>query len=293
MTGYRYIDRVKTTDIITVLYMVVTALYMLVFGKMLEELLIPMIVRIVVITLVGILIFIESKRETSVLKFIHLFYPILLLTYFYGETAQFNHFIFSTNLDSIVYGWEDKLFGFQPSIEFSVRFHQHWFSELLHFGYFSYYLLTIGVSVTFFILRPALAEKVIFVIVTSFFIYYLVFIIFPVVGPQYYFSYPLNEIVDTGVFSRAVKLVQYYGEHPTGAFPSSHVGMIVIFLYLSYGNIRWLFWIIVPLFVLILMATVYLKAHYAVDVFAGVLSAPIVYFLSKMFYGQIQGKLNR
>ncbi|NQU31791.1 MAG: phosphatase PAP2 family protein [Bacteroidetes bacterium] len=293
MTGYRYIDKVSTTDIITVLYIVVTAVYMLVFGRISEELFMPILIRGVLVIQVGIIIFMESKRETSVIKFIHLFYPILLLTYFYSETAQLNHFIFNTNFDSIIYGWEDALFGFQPSIDFSARFPQHWFSELLHFGYFSYYLLTIGVGITFYILRPDLAEKVIFMIVTSFYIYYLVFIIFPVIGPQYYYAYPLNEVVYTGIFSQAVKLVQYYGEHPTGAFPSSHVGMVLIFLYLSYKNIRWLFWVIVPLFVLILMATVYLKAHYAVDVVAGIFSAPIVYFISNMFYGQIRDKLNQ
>ncbi len=291
MTGFRYNHKVKTTDVITVLYMLVTAVYMLVFGKMTAGLLMPILIRVVLIILVGIMIFLESKWETKTIKFVHLFYPILLLTYFYGETAQLNHFIFSSNLDSIVYGWEEALFGFQPSIDFSARVPQHWFSELLHLGYFSYYLLTIGVSLTFYILRPALAEKVIFLIITSFFIYYLIFILFPVAGPQYYLPVPLNEVADSGIFSRAVKLVQYYGEHPTGAFPSSHVGMVVIFLYLSFRNIRWLFWLILPLLVLILMATVYLKAHYAIDVFAGLLSAPIVYFFSKILYGQIMGKL--
>jgi len=98
---------------------------------------------------------------------------------------------------------------------------------------------------------------------------------------------PLSDTADSGIFSRAVKLVQYYGEHPTGAFPSSHVAMVVIFLYLSFMNIRWLFWIILPLFVLILMATVYIKAHYAIDVIAGLLSAPIVYYLANLLAKQI------
>jgi len=117
------------------------------------------------------------------------------------------------------------------------------------------------------------------------------FIIFPVVGPQYYFSPPFSEVADSGIFSRTVKLIQYYGEYPTGAFPSSHVGLVVIFLTITYNNLRWLFWVIVPLFLLILSATVYIKAHYAIDVFAGLLSAPFVYYFSGILHSLIRRRL--
>lgn len=290
MGGFNFSNSIKTTDVITMAYMVVTALFMLVFGGVFIFL-IPMLIREVVILFVLAVIYFHSKWDNIWINFIHLFYPILLLTYFYGETALINNLIFSENLDPIIYNWEEALFGFQPSLEFSIRFPQHWFSELLYMGYFSYYLMTFGVSLMFYIFKPAMTEKVIFIVITSLFIHYLVFIVFPVVGPQYYFDPPFSEMADSGFFSRAVKLVQYYGEHPTAAFPSSHVALVVIFLYISYYKLRWLFWVIVPLFILILLATVYIKAHYAVDVFAGLLSAPIVYYFSLILYRQISRKL--
>jgi len=291
MGGFSTVNNIKTTDVITVAYMLVTALFMFVFGGFSEMFLAPVMIRLTVILFVVAVIYFHIKWDYNWINFIHLFYPVLLLTYFYGETALINNLIFLENLDPIIYNWEEALFGFQPSLEFSIRFPQNWFSELLYMGYFSYYLLTFGVSLMFFIFKPVMAEKVIFIVITSLFIHYLVFIVFPVVGPQYYFSVPFSEVVDSGFFSRAVKLVQYYGEHPTAAFPSSHVALVVIFLYISYYNIRWLFWLIVPLFILILLATVYIKAHYAVDVFAGLLSAPIVYYLSVILYRFIRKKL--
>ncbi|MBC8319213.1 MAG: phosphatase PAP2 family protein [Bacteroidetes bacterium] len=293
MTGYKFVKNIKTTDVITVYYIVVTAVYMLIFEGITGKILMPMVIRALLFLFVVAVIYVNSKLNNKAIKFIHLFYPIILLTYFYGETAQLNHLIFIDNLDPIIYRWEEALFGFQPSLKFSVLVPQYWFSELMNFGYFSYYLLTFGLSLAFFIQRPALVEKVIFMIISSFLIYYFVFIVLPVVGPQYYFSPPLSEIPDSGIFSRAVKLVQYYGEHPTGAFPSSHIGMVVIFLYISYSNIRWFFWIIVPLFLLILLATVYIKAHYAVDLIAGLVSAPIVYYLSGTLFKLIKKKLLR
>jgi len=183
MTGYNLKEHIRSTDIITVLYLTVSMLFILVFGRA-ENYLMPLLLRLMTVVIVIFVIYLSSKMDKKAMQFIHLFYPILVLTYFYGETAQFNHLIFAESLDPVFYDLEEWVFGFQPSLEFSIRFSQKWFSELLNFGYFSYYILTFGVSLAFFILRPEQVEKVIFLIITSFFIYYLVFLIFPVVGPQ-------------------------------------------------------------------------------------------------------------
>jgi membrane-associated phospholipid phosphatase len=90
----------------------------------------------------------------------------------------------------------------------------------------------------------------------------------------------LSDVPVTGFFSKAVKIVQEFGEHPTGAFPSSHVGMALIFLWISRKSSKVMFWILVPFVIVILFATVYIKAHYAVDIIGGILSAPLILFFS-------------
>lgn len=284
MAGFNMKKHILSADIITVGYLLLTAILILIFDDFSLEFSSPLLLRLIILIVIFSIIFFHFKFDNRWVKFLHLFYPIILLTYFYGETALLSEIIFNGSYDAMVSGWEDFLFGFQPSVEFSKNFSNKWFSELLNFGYFSYYILTFGVSFAFFILKPNQAEKTIFIIISSFLFYYLFFIAFPVQGPQYYFSSALSQTVDSGIFSSAVRLVQYYGEHPTGAFPSSHVGMVVIFLSLSFKKINWLFYSIIPLFTLILFATVYIKAHYAIDVFAGLISAPLVYYLSlKLF----------
>jgi membrane-associated phospholipid phosphatase len=284
MAGCNLKKHILSTDIITVGYLLITTLLILIFDGLSFQLSSPMFFRLIAILVIISIVYLNSRFKNRWVDFLHLFYPIILLTYFYGETAWLSEIIFNGSYDAMVKGWDDALFGFQPSVEFSRSFFAKWFSELLNFGYFSYYILTFGVSLMFFVLKPALAEKTVFIIISSFYLYYLIFIAFPVQGPQYYFSSALSQTVDSGIFSRAVGLVQYYGEHPTGAFPSSHVGMVVIFLTLSFRKINWLFFSIIPLFILILFATVYIKAHYAIDVFAGLISAPVVYFVSlKLF----------
>ncbi len=292
MAGFNDKWNVKAADLILGAYLLLTAVYMLVFDGLSSLVILHLQIRLVLLLFIVLIIVLNARFNGKLINFVHLFYPIILLSYLYGETASINHLLFAENLDVHVYDWEQFVFGFQPSLEFSRSFPQKWFSELLHFGYFSYYLLTAGIALAFYFYKPALSERIIFLVFTSFLIYYFIFILFPVVGPQYYFQAPLSQMSDSGIFSRAVKLVQYYGEHPTGAFPSSHVGMVVIFLSLSFKSIRWFFWLVMPLFLLIMLATVYIKAHYTVDVFAGLLSAPFVLYLSKLLYGKLSQLLS-
>ena len=64
------------------------------------------------------------------------------------------------------------------------------------------------------------------------------------------------------------------GERPTAAFPSSHVGISTICMFLiAHARNYKLLAILAPLYFLLCCATVYIQAHYLVDAIAGVISA--------------------
>ena len=78
------------------------------------------------------------------------------------------------------------------------------------------------------------------------------------------------------------------GERPTAAFPSSHVGVTTILVLLAWkARCRWLFWVMVPVFILLCLSTVYIFAHYAVDVIAGWVSAVLIYVVLHFLGGKI------
>ncbi len=292
MAGFKLEENIRSTDVIAIGYMVITAIFILIFEGISRSAMVAMSWRFVFIMIASAAIYLEYHYNSKPTLFFHLLYPVVFLSFFYGETAAINNYIFPNDLDPIIIDLEEYLFGYQPSIEFSIAFPQLWVSEVLNFGYLSLYLMTFVVCLSFFFFRIEIAERSIFIILSSFLIYYLIFIILPVVGPQYFFDYPFNTSVDSGLFSKAVKFVQYYGEEPTGAFPSSHVGLVLIFLYLSKEYLYWIFLILLPMFILIVLATVYIKAHYVVDVIAGLLSAPLIYYIGTLLYGVIEKRLN-
>lgn len=75
-----------------------------------------------------------------------------------------------------------------------------WVSEPLNMGYFFYYPMILVVVVWYLLYRFDLFEKVSFVIVTAFFIYYLIYIFVPVAGPQFYFPAIGIDNVAQGIF---------------------------------------------------------------------------------------------
>ena len=210
----------------------------------------------------------------------------LLLGFFYTETAFLNTMVFP-KIDPVLTGIDQWLFGHQPAIRFSEVYGNSLFSELMFSGYFSYYLMPLIALILIRVKKPAHFNRFVFLLISAYFTYYLLFILFPAAGPQYYYEPPFNQISAHGPMAHLVKLVQQIGEVPTGAFPSSHVGITFILLFLLFALNKKLFWIYIPFSILLLFSTVYIKAHYVVDVLAGLLSAPIVLSLNLFIYKKL------
>lgn len=131
----------------------------------------------------------------------------------------------------------------------------------------------------------------------------------PVTGPQYYYPavgldqiaagvFPnlhdyfmtMREAMPTpgnpdGVFYQMVVDAHRAGERPTAAFPSSHVGISTVLMLLAWqSKNRKLFWILMVFYVLLCLSTVYIYAHYAIDVIGGWLSALLMFTLLHFGY---------
>ena len=81
-----------------------------------------------------------------------------------------------------------------------------------------------------------------------------------------------------GIFYNLVEDAKAAGERPTAAFPSSHVGVSTICMLLAWrsGNRKLLFTLL-PFYVFLCMATVYIQAHYAIDAIAGLITGVALY----------------
>jgi membrane-associated phospholipid phosphatase len=266
--------------------MAITAIFLAFFIDKVESPMVHFIFRIVVTILIFLLAWLHNNGKNRVVIIIRYCLPFALLSYWYPHTYYFNNFIFD-NLDHHFVAADQLLFGCQPSLEFSQRMTWAWFSELMYFGYFSYYFIFFGTALWCYFRYKELVNKVIFLFVCSFYVFYFVFIIVPVVGPQFYFTPPLNEVPDGYLFCKIMRFLQYVGEEPTGAFPSSHVGITFIVVIFAARHCRELLKYILPLFIILVFSTVYIKAHYLVDVFGGLAAVAVTYPLVSWLYRKI------
>lgn len=242
-----------------------------------------MLNRLVFIVLFVFCFFIKSKLKEYQWQLVSFLCVYAALSGLYKETASLNQ-LFLPALDETLVAWDEYLFGFQPSVEFSKSMSSAWFSELMFMGYFWYYLMPLWVLFIIYKKNKQKISEFGFLLIASFITYYLFFITNPAFGPQFYFSKPFSEIEAQGLFGNLVKIIQKNGEAPTAAFPSSHIGIswvVLIWLFYNFRNYILLF---LPFVILLMFSTVYIKAHYAVDAIFGWISAFFVYFIVINFF---------
>ena len=282
LTGLRFFP----VEIATLVYIFITGIYLIVFVDKLEAPLIHFGIRIGVTALILLLVCLHNVSRNPVIGCIRYFLPFALLSLWYPETYYIGKFVLP-NQDQFLYAVDQTLFGCQPGLEFSKLLPYAWFSELMYFGYFSYYFIFFGTALWCYIKDKELANRAVFMLVGSFYLYYMMFIVFPAAGPYFYtdlFPPPLNQAPDGFIFCKIMRFLQATGERPTGAFPSSHVSITFTVLIFNYLHCRQLLKFTLPLFIILFFSTVYIKAHYAIDAIGGLISVTVTYPLVSRMY---------
>ena len=258
--------------------------------------------RLRVLAMTAALWAVYRMMPCRITKMVRIIAQLALLAWWYPDTYEINRMF--PNLDHIFAGWEQELFGCQPALYFAKALPWAVVSELMSMGYFMYYPMIALVTFYYFFCKYHEAERATFVLLTSFFIYYVIFIYVPVVGPTFYYDavgireithgiFPaMGDYFNThtdclptpgytdGIFYQLVEDAKSAGERPTAAFPSSHVGVgTVCMLLIWHADNRKMLYVMLPFYVFLCMATVYIQAHYLIDALAGLVSGVIIYFV--------------
>ena len=291
---------------ISLIYNAITTILIVLLYSRMDHPGMMLLERAGIVAITFALIYLYQKYPCRLSAFVRMVVQMSFLAYWYPDTFEFNRLF--PNLDCFFASAEQWIFNCQPSVEFSKLCPDIWFSEPFNMGYFAYYPLIAIVAIYYFVFKFEWFEKASFVIVTSFFLYYLIYIFVPVAGPQFYFPaigmdnveacnflsigdyFNHNAILlpgpnfEQGLFFELVEASQEVGERPTAAFPSSHVGISTILMIMAWRVNKKMCYGLTPFYVLLCCATVYIQAHYLIDVFAGWMSAVAIYILSTWMY---------
>ena len=217
------------------------------------------------------------------------YFQLGLLAYWYPDIYHFSKLM--PNTDPLFAEADQLLFGCQPAVVFSRLLSGRFWSELFYMGYFSYYVMIIAAALYATFVHFRRFDRTTTIILCSFMLYYTVYLFLQSAGPQFYFPKIGMEQAMAGNFPDVGDWFRFHPElthtQTGGGFFKSLVEAaqksefpIAAVRRMS----RPLTWVFLPFYVILCLSTVYIGAHYAVDVVGGWVSAVIIYWLSKSIY---------
>jgi membrane-associated phospholipid phosphatase len=230
----------------------------------------------------------STGHSHLVIRFLRYWYIPIVLGYFYEQIDGYILGIHGGYLDHLIIGYEKAFLGIHTSV-WLERFASPPMTEIMNVSYHSYYWLgpVLGLSLYFRGELMAL-RRTVFSIVTAFFISYLGFFMFPVVGPRYVLSDlykgPLEGYVVTALQNYIMKVGDIHG----GCMPSSHVAVALVVLLLAWVYRKRMAVWMTPFVTMLCVSTVYNRYHYVSDVVAGVAVGLFSFWLGKKVYGPME-----
>ena len=235
-----------------------------------------------IIIVLLMLIFKETHEERRFFYWLHFFWPIISLAFLYTQCTSWDNLIFPITFDPVLIKWDLRLFGSALNKVMASSVDSLWLDEIMHFFYFSYYLVIFLTVVWMLGRRQPQAYELIFSLTLMMYFHFIFFMIFPSDGPLA----DRNDLFNQGVVF--IPLMDFiYGvseQNGGGAFPSTHVSAAVL---IAIYNFKYLPKLRVPVSVLcvgIIISTVYCSYHYAIDAAAGIITGTLFYFLGKYIY---------
>lgn len=175
------------------------------------------------------------------------------------------------------------LFGVQPCV-WSERFITRGRTELMNFFYWNFFWIALANSVALLALgRWRAFRAATFAVLTCFFLGYALYVIFPAAPPRLVLQSQFKVTLQgypagfTRLGDQALALLPV---HSRAAFPSLHAAVSLVALVMAWRHLRPWFFVLLPFVLGLWVSTVYLRHHYAVDLLAGWMLAPLALALA-------------
>jgi PAP2 superfamily len=237
-----------------------------------------LLVNLAVLGGLALVCVLSRRSRWRSLALLRLSYGPALFSVLYRQTATVWPVLYEQPFDAWLVHVEQLLWRSQPSLVFAQQAPWRWLSELFCAAYYAYYYFVPAMLFTVLLTRGyTAAERVVFSIALCFLICYTLFWFFPTVAPHYWFPPHAGPQLYQGyLFNHLLFLFTAAGEVPAGAFPSSHIAVALLLTIQAHRFAPRLFPFMLAVTVVMCPAVVYLKAHYALDVPAGILMGLLI-----------------
>lgn len=210
-----------------------------------------------------------SRFTHPVLRFARDWYPLPLFVFSFEELQGLVHMIFPGWFDSYLIQFDFNFAGVHPSI-WLAQFSSPALNDFMQFAYMTYFLYLVILPAILWCARDRLAFWTVMVsTAVAHDCVYAASVLFPVESPYYSLAHLETKQLPGGAFTATIGLIEHFGRVHGAAFPSAHVAGSTVALLAARRYRLWLFWIFLPFYLAMCVATVYARYHYVADVLAG------------------------
>lgn len=287
MSFRKLISNLAPADFVSIVFLLFLIALNLVFFARVPQWSALIAINLAVIVLIVALAWGAKEKKTRLLIGLHRGYCYLIILFVFKEIYLMVHPINPTDYDQVLIAVDRWVFGVNPT-QWINQFANPVLTELLQIAYFSYYILFIILGVEMY-RRYAIDQfdKAAFMIVYGFYLSYLGYFSLPGVGPRFTLhDFSLLETELPGVFlTNALRAIINAGESipqikdhaidvvQRDVFPSGHTQLTILVMTLGFRYKLKSRWVLLGFGSFLIVATVYLRYHYVVDLVAGALLA--------------------
>jgi membrane-associated phospholipid phosphatase len=219
---------------------------------------------------IGSLAWAAARSMNRALRFARHWYPLPLYIFFFEELQGLVHMIFPDWFDRWLIEFDRGLVGAHPSV-WLARFSSPALNDFMQFAYMTYFLYLVILPAILYAERKRIAFWTVMVSTAiAHYSVYVLAVLLPVESPYYSLASLQTESLPGGGPTALIEFIERFGRVHGAAFPSAHVAGSMVAICASWRYRRWLFWICLPFFVIMCVATVYGRYHYIADVLAGI-----------------------
>lgn len=250
---------------------------------------------------------INEGSYRSVLKVFRYWYGVAAILYIFKQVYIIGFSLKPVDWDPLFIKWDMMLFGLNPT-HWMHQFANPYLTEFLQLVYVYYYPMIAVFGLELYLWHRYKEFKyTIFILFFSFFLSYILYMIFPANGPRFHlheFSAITNEL--PGIFlTEHIRAFLNMGESippnvanpefyvQRDAMPSLHTISAFLIMWLSWKFKSKSFYFYLPYFICMVIATVYLRYHYVVDILGGLLVCGFTIAVGGMVYRNINKELKQ
>jgi len=212
-----------------------------------------------------------SRWDNSVLRFWRRWYFLPLWLFLFEELTRLVHLIYAGWFDSWLIRFDHALTGVYPW-DWLAQFASPALNDFMQVMYMTYFLALVVLPGILYAERE---WRAFWTVLTSMalahYTVYIIAVLLPIESPYHAFAVLRQAPLAGGPATWLMDLIERFGRVHGAAFPSAHVAGAFAALLGAWRYRRWLFWIHLPLLILMIVSTVYGRYHYLGDGLAGLL----------------------